>query len=283
MLRFIRYGLTVALFASFLSVKAQYNEFGFMIGGSTYKGELSAHTFNTDFAHFAFGGFYRHNWDRRWSWKLELNFGKISGNDAFATTPFERDRNLSFESSIVELSPQVEFNFFPYETGHPDFPFTPYLFTGISVFKFNPMGYLGNELIELQPLGTEGQGYNGKKKYNRVAIAIPIGGGFKFNIGRFGIGLEVGARRSYSDYIDDVSTTYPDPAQLLAANGATAVIMSNRSFSANDTAFAQPLFNFKQRGNSEDKDWYVFGGVTLYFRLTSVLKDICRPFKLRRY
>ena len=282
-IQFIKYSLTVALIASFLSVKAQYNEFGIMIGGSTYKGELSAHTFNTDFVHPAFGAFYRHNWDRRWSWKVEINYGKISGDDALSKVAWERDRNLSFESTILELSPQIEFNFFPYETGHPDFPFTPYFFTGISVFKFNPQAYYGNNLIDLQPLGTEGQGGNGSSKYNLVAIAIPIGGGFKFNVGRFGIGVEVGARRSYSDYIDDVSTTYPDPVALRASNGNLAVIMSNRSFSSRDTSLNQPVFNYKQRGNSQDKDWYVFGGITIYFRLTSVLKDICRPFRLRRY
>ncbi len=254
-----------------------------MLGGSTYKGELSEHTFNTDFVHPAFGAFYRHNWDRRWSWKIELNYGKISGDDAYGSTAYQRDRNLSFESTILELSPQVEFNFLPYETGRPDYPFTPYLFTGISVFTFNPKAYLGNELYELQPLGTEGQGINGTKKYKRTAIAIPIGGGVKINVGRFGIGIEVGARRSYSDYIDDVSTVYPDPALLQAANGTAAVLLSNRSFLANDTNFVQPPFNFKQRGDSNTPDWYVFGGVTIYFRLTSMLKDICKPFKFRRY
>ncbi len=254
-----------------------------MIGASNYKGELSAHTFNTDFLHPAFGAFYRHNWDRRWSWKLELNYGKISGDDAYASTAYEIDRNLYFESNILELSPQIEFNFLPYETGRPDYPFTPYLFTGISVFTFNPKAYFGNDLIDLQPLGTEGQGINGTKKYKRTAIAIPIGGGLKINVGRFGIGLEVGARRSYSDYIDDVSTTYPDPALLQAANGTVAMIMSNRSFSYNDPTLVQPVFNYKQRGNSTNKDWFVFGGVTIYFRLTSFLKDICKPFKFRRY
>lgn len=254
-----------------------------MIGASNYKGELSAHTFNTDFLHPAFGAFYRHNWDRRWSWKLELNYGKISGDDAYAKTAYEVDRNLHFESNILELSPQIEFNFLPYETGRPDYPFTPYIFTGISIFTFNPKAYFGDDLIELQPLGTEGQGINGTKKYKRTAIAIPIGGGLKFNVGRFGVGIEVGARRSYSDYIDDVSTTYPDPALLQATNGTVAMIMSNRSFTYNDPTLVHPTFNYKQRGNSTNKDWFVFGGVTIYFRLTSFLKDICKPFKFRRY
>src|SRR5438046_692813 len=100
---------------AFFNAKAQYNEVGFMVGASNYKGELSRHIFNTDFLHPAAGIFYRHNWDRRWSWKVEINYGRISGDDAKANTPFELDRNLSFYSDILEVSPVFEFNFFPYE------------------------------------------------------------------------------------------------------------------------------------------------------------------------
>lgn len=262
---------------------AQYNEIGIQAGVANYKGELSPHTFNTDFIHPAFGAFFRHNWNRHWSWKLELNYGRISGDDAKATTGFELDRNLSFYSNILEFSPQIEFNFFPYETGNSDFPFTPYLFTGISVFHFNPKAELNGEVYELQPLGTEGQGYNGKKEYKRIQLAIPIGGGIKITgSGRVGVGIEVGARRTYTDYLDDVSTTYPDMARLLATRGPAAVALSDRSFSRSDTTVFTPVFR-KQRGNSRDKDWYIFAGITIYIRLTSLQRDICRPFRMRRY
>ncbi|MFN8165701.1 MAG: DUF6089 family protein [Bacteroidia bacterium] len=263
---------------------AQYEEFGIMAGGSNYKGELSEHLFNTRFLHFAGGAFYRHNWDRRWSWKIEFNYGRVSGNDAYASNGYAIDRNLSFQSDIWEISPQVEFNFFAYETGRPDYPWTPYVFTGLSIFHFNPKAYFGNDLVELQPLGTEGQGYNGEKKYKRLVFAIPIGGGVKFNVGRIGIGIEIGARRAYTDYLDDVSTLYAEKAQLLAHSGPLAVIMSDRSFTGNDTSLTHPVPLWqKQRGDSTTPDWYLFGGITLYFRLTSMMKDICHPFRNRRY
>lgn len=263
---------------------AQYNEMGIMLGSSNYKGELSPHLFNTDFLHFAGGGFYRHNWNRHWSWKLEVNYGRISGDDAKATTGFELDRNLSFYSDILEVSPQIEFNFFPYETGRADYPVSPYIFSGISLFHFNPKAELGGTVFDLQPLGTEGQGFNGKPFYKRTQFALVIGGGLKVSVSRsMGIGLEVGARRAYTDYLDDVSTTYPDMAQLLAARGAAAVLLSDRSYSRRDTSLAFSDFTGKQRGQEKNKDWYLFGGVTIYFRLSSILKDICRPFKFRRY
>ncbi len=266
------------------SAKAQYEEFGFQAGITRYKGELSEHLFKPEEVHPYAGAFFRHNWNRHWSWKLELNIGKISGSDVHASGGFEKDRNLSFQSSILELSPQIEFNFFPYETGNLEYPFTPYIFAGIAVFHFNPKAELNNELYELQPLGTEGQGSNGSSKYRRIQVAIPIGGGLKFAIGgNVGIGIEVGARRTYTDYLDDVSTVYPDQQLLLASEGPVAVALSDRSFSRSDTSYSIPSVYKKQRGNSKDKDWYLFAGVTLYFRMSSMLKDSCKPFKKRRY
>jgi hypothetical protein len=222
--RHFKYILTLFSFFFSYTTDAQYNDVGVMLGGANYKGELSRHLFNTNFIHPAIGIFYRHNYDRRWSLKVALNYGRISGDDAKAKTPFEIDRNLSFYSDILEISPLFEFNFFPFETGRNDYPFTPYLFTGLSFFHFNPKTKLGNTIYELQPLGTEGQGINGVKRYKRFQVALPIGGGIKIAVGNIGIGIELGARRAYTDYLDDVSTVYPDMAALLAANGPAAVL-----------------------------------------------------------
>jgi hypothetical protein len=261
-----------------INSSAQYTEIGVMIGASNYKGELSPHLFNKDFLHFAIGGFYRHNWNRHWSYKIELNYGKVSGDDAKAPTAFERNRNLSFYSEILEISPLIEFNFFPYETNNSEFPFTPYLFTGITVFKFNPKAILNGTVYELQPLSTEGQ-----DPYGRVIVALPIGGGLKVSLGAVGLGIEVGARRTYTDYLDDVSTLYPDPAKLLATNGQVAVQLSDRSFLPNDPSISIPYVKGKQRGNPSDNDWYLLAGITLYVRVSSPQKDSCKPFKFRRY
>ena len=269
---------TILLSSAGIKSSAQYNELGILGGWSSYQGELADHLFKTEMNHLAGGIFFRHNWDRHWSWKLSVNYGRISGDDALSSSPFNRDRNLSFYSNILDISPLIEFNFFPYETGNFYYPFTPYLFTGISIFHFNPKASLGNNVYELQPLTTEGE-----KPYKRLNIAIPIGGGLKFSIGRLGIGLEVGARRSYCDYLDDVSTVYPNPVSLLADKGQTAVLLSDRSFTSRDSSILVPSSFRKQRGNMQDKDWYLFGGITLYYRLSSLLKDICKPFKNRRY
>jgi len=275
----LRSWLAAALIAcTGLSASAQYNEMGILLGWSTYKGDLAPQLFKTYSNHPAGGLFFRHNWNRHWSWKVALNYGRVSADDADSDIAFNQDRNLSFQSNVLDVSPLIEFNFLPYETGNRYYPFTPYLFTGISVFHFNPKAELGDQLYELQPLTTEGQ-----KPYKRWQLAIPIGGGVKFTAGRIGIGIEVGARKTYTDYLDDVSGRYPNAAQLLADKGATAVALSDRSFSSRDSTNEISGSYLKMRGNSEDKDWYLFGGITVYYRLSSLLKDICKPFKNRRY
>jgi len=276
--------LVLALFFGItVDCRSQYNEVGILVGGANYKGELSPHLFNSDFIHFAGGVFYRHNWNRHWSYKVALNYGRISGDDALGETDYARNRNLSFFTDIFEFAPLIEFNFFPYETGNSEFPFTPYLFTGLTVFKFNPKAELGDEVYELQPLGTEGQGFNGVNVYGLTVIALPIGGGIKVSVGNFGFGLEVGARRTYTDYLDDVSTTYPDLFQLLSTRGPVAAALSDRSPFISDTSAFIPKYTGKQRGNPNDNDWYVFAGLNIYVRLNSTMKDSCSPFKRRKY
>lgn len=259
---------------------AQYNEVGLQLGISRYKGELSRHSFDTKFIHFAGGVFFRHNWNLHWSWIAELNYGKVSGNDAAAKTSFEQNRNLNFYSTIFDFTPGVEFNFFRYETGNSNYPFTPYLFIGLSVFKFNPKS--GG--VELQPLGTEGQGLPGRPKpYRRVALAIPMGGGIKISVGQsVGIGLQVSARWTFTDYLDDVSTTYPDIAQLRSSKGNDAALFSDPGY-FNDSIPDYPIYEGKQRGTPSDKDWYLFGTFTFWVRMTSFQREHCKPFKRRRY
>jgi hypothetical protein len=86
--------------------------------------------------------------------------------------------------------------------------------------------------------------------------------------------IEAGARRLYTDYLDDVSTTYADKDVLLSNYGETSVILSDRSIdgqAANNTD--------RQRGNASDNDWYMFAGISLNFTLSSKYSDNCTPFR----
>jgi hypothetical protein len=241
---------------------AQYSEVGIFVGGSRYKGELSPHLFDIKFIHPSAGVFFRRNRTRHWSWKFEANYAKVSGSDADLTEGFEKNRNLSFTSSIIEGTFVFEFNFFPFETGNDRYPFTPYINSGLTAFYFNPK--VGD--VKLQPLHTENQ------SYGRISFAIPIGGGLKINTGNVCIALQVSARRTYTDYLDDVSTVYPAFPSIYSDPGLLR-----------DSAQALGIAPGKQRGDTAFKDWYVMAGINIFIRLTNFQKEFCRPFKRRRY
>ncbi|MBL0342407.1 MAG: outer membrane beta-barrel protein [Bacteroidetes bacterium] len=260
------------------TVTAQSTEFGLFLGTTTYKGELNNSLFNTRLIQPAVGLLYRKNFNNHWAYRVGFNFGSISGDDALANDSYQNNRNLSFRSRLWDAHLLAEFNFFPYQLANPKTRFSPFIFAGISVYHFNPQAENGGEWYDLQPLGTEGQGtsaYPDRNKYKRLAVGIPFGGGFKIKFTRrFGMTIEAGARRIYTDYLDDVSTTYAEKNVLLAQNGELAVLFSDRSIDG------QALLNDnRQRGNASDKDWFMFTGITINYTLSSKYGDNCTPFR----
>lgn len=192
------------------------------------------------------------------------NFARVNGSDIYSKKPYLVLRNLSFESAISEFSIVGEYYLFNlYERR-----FSPYGFIGLGVFHFNPYSYdsTGRKVF-LKPLSTEGQGiYPDKKEYSLWQPAIPIGGGVKFAITEnFRIGIEIGLRKLFTDHLDDVSTSYPDFNDLLAARGQTAVDFAYRG---DEVPGGDPNFPTKatQRGGAEQKDLYYFTGLNISFR-----------------
>jgi hypothetical protein len=255
----------------------QSSEAGFMLGFSSYKGDITHSLFDPAGFKPAAGIFFKRSINNHWSHQLGLSYGTITGSDADSNDPFQLYRNLSFRSRILEGSWVWEFNFFEYQTANPISTWTPYLLAGLAVYRFNPKALLGDDWIELQPLGTEGQGIAGynRKRYRRIQISIPFGGGIKLRLSqRFGLALEAGARRTFTDYLDDISTTYPKKDLLLSSSGPLAVLFSDRSPDRlNDNN------NDRQRGDAAHKDWYLFAGVKLSYTLSKKYNDSCKPFK----
>ena len=239
-------------------------EIGIMGGGSYYLGDINNKHF--DYMMPSGGIVVRKNIDRRIVVKGELLLGYIRADDSRNekdTANF--NRNLHFRSPIYELSGQVEFNFLPYETGNSLYPFTPFVFAGVSLFQFNPQAEANSgEWVALQPLGTEGQGttaFPDRKKYTLTQFSIPMGGGFKIAVNKtFNIILEYGIRKTFTDYLDDISTTYP---------GVNLKEMSLLGEEMSDKSSNGPQAKDFQRGNSKDNDWYTFTGITLSFKLLS--------------
>lgn len=264
----------------FLVLNAQnfrpYSELGFFGGGSYYLGELNPGR-QFKFTQPAFGLVFKHNYNRRLAMRFNGLYGTLYADDAESTDEFQIRRNLMFRSRVLEFSGMLEFNFFEYEIGNPSLPATPFIFVGLNVFRFNPQAELNGEWYDLQPLGTEGQGlpdFPGRKPYSLISVGIPFGVGAKFHVGNFlSIALEWGLRKTFVDYIDDVSTTYVNPALLAAANGPESALLADRSL-------VEPgLTNVgRQRGNSQNNDWFSFAGITLTFKLQSKAPE-CAAYK----
>lgn len=239
------------------------SEIGFKSGISYYTGDLNSSHFN--FTTPAAGLIIRRNIDRRFSVKAEILILNIKADDRTSEDLIRLNRGLHFRSSIQELSSQIEFNFLPYEVGNLLYNWSPYLFSGISIYNFNPQAENSiGEWVDLQPLGTEGQGttaYPTRKKYSRTQISVPMGGGVKLSLSKtLNLILSFSARKTYTDYLDDVSTTYPGTPNEFNSN---SIEMSDPTYSHNKN---------EQRGNELKNDWYYFTGLTISFRLSGNTK-----------
>ena len=239
-------------------------EIGVMLGAMNYIGDLNSQS-AAGKMNMAGSAILRYDFHSRWAVQFGFAYGNIEGGNPDAI----EKRNLSFRSQIIEGSLTVQFNFVPYQNGAYAQRFTPYMFAGIGVFGFNPKTQYNGNWYELQPLCTEGQGlaqYPDRKPYSLIQLSIPFGLGFKCRIGKyFTVGAEYGFRKTWTDYLDDVSTTYVDGELLTANTEAMAAILSDRSGEIElNHAYAPGT----QRGDDSLNDWYAFFGLSLTVKLS---------------
>ncbi len=245
-------------------------EFGFMGGGSYYIGDLNP-TKHFIHAKPAFGLIVRYNMTRRWNWRFNATYGSVVGADAKSDDPYQLNRNLSFSSRIFEFAVGVEIDLVKYAINDMKNPITPYFFYQVAYFRMNPQANFIGGLLDLQPLGTEGQGssLSTKGSYKLSQLSIPLGIGVKFNLRRgVAMSLEYGVRKTFTDYLDDVSGNYVDSDLLRALNGPLAAEFADPSLSGNGSSPAG--FN---RGNPATKDWYMIFGAMITFK--PFKSDIC--------
>jgi len=254
--------------------KKQYfsHDVGVLLGASYYIGDLNSRHFAM--SQPAIGIFYRFNYSYRVAFKAAFNYGSIQGDDSQSSNPDQLERNLNFKSTIMEFSVRTEFNFWEYRTGHKDFIFAPYIFLGIGVFNFNPQAHYQNQWVSLRELSTEGEGtpLGTRKPYPLTQVCLPFGIGFKLTLSQqISLGIEWGPRKTFTDYLDDVSGTYVNPAKLAQYKGGMAATLSNTTIkpgnAADDTG--------KLRGNPNTKDWYFYYGLVISFKLKFKPKE-CR-------
>ena len=250
-------GLLLANHAAFAQMRGF--EVGGWVGASNYFGDLNTN-WRLSRVHLSGGIGTRYNFNDRLSFKRGANVGQISAYDSDSKNVYEQRRNLSFKSILIDGTGQLEFNFLPYVHGHRDYFFSPYVFLGVSIYHFNPRAELDDEWYNLRQYGTEGQ-FRGEE-YNTTQGAVAYGFGFKVDLSyRWSINVELGGRKLFTDYIDDVSGVYADVRDIRAQRGEIGAELADRSL--------EPKIGLpgRQRGNGKDNDMYAFlmVGMMYYF------------------
>lgn len=244
------------------------SEYGVSGGASQYFGDLNDE-YGYKFIRPALGAFARLHMNPFIALKGSVNYTRVGYKDQFSENPYNRKRNLDFQSDVIEACVQAEFNFFRFYTGDFGSRWTPYLTGGIGAFYYNPFSEFNGRKYYLRKLGTEGQnaGYD-DRKYSKFSICFPVGVGVKYWMRPgMNIGFEIANRLTTTDYLDDVSTTYvgseffPNDPQ----NPNPAYFLQDRSLMSDPN---DPLGRAgKQRGNSSTKDQYMMFLVHLSFQL----------------
>lgn len=233
--------------------------------------------------------------------KTGFSFGELSGNDKYTKEPFRNNRNLSFRSPIVEWATQIEVSWMKESIGsrykirrvrgrgRKGSQVYVYGFAGVSLLYMNPMAKYEGKWYSLRKLHTEGQGeIPSRNVYSNWQFTIPFGIGMKYALDKkSSIGLEYGLRKTFTDYMDDVSTTYV--YTKWAPNAST--IKSDLGYSDVAAALADPSLGRvpadvdaypgacsvcpgQQRGDPSDLDSYMFLLITYQRKIRTTRKGL---------
>jgi len=251
----------------------QEGEFGIGLGAAHYFGDLNTRA-HLNRPKIAGTIFFRKNFSNYISARIAATYARVGYSDVYnSDNEYMYRRNLSFNSNVWELALLGDFNFFRFMPGEPGFNFTPYITLGIGAFSYDPFAYLNGEKVYLRPLGTEGQGspqYPDRKQYSLTQLEVPMGFGVKYYVREnLYVGIEILHRQTFTDYLDNTSTTYisPDlfdkylsPTQALQAKQ----LMYREKFY--DPTINRPYVD-QQRGDPKDKDAYFSTFIKIGWRL----------------
>lgn len=246
-------------------ISAQNFQLDLYAGISNYKGDLQDQAFLFSQSHLGGGIGLSYRVTDNFYLRTALILGRVSASDKYGKN---QARNLNFTSNITEGNLEVVYFISPIVTHS----FSPYVFAGLSVYHFNPYTHdTTGKKYYLKPLSTEGEGFlPGVKNYNLTQMGIPIGAGVKLSLSdNITVGVEIGIRKLFTDYLDDVSTKYVDESLLLANRGPEAVELAYRGNELKNGMLQYPPAGQK-RGSPKGKDMYYFTLATLSFRLGAV-------------
>jgi hypothetical protein len=279
------------------SAPGPYFEAGATVGPMVFMGDLGGHfgrganaflkDYNIPTTKIAFGAFLAYHPSEWLGFRMELTYGNVTGDDALIQDKggeeiFRKNRNLNFRSVILEGMVAAEI--YPtviFEEGSSDLSgrLRPYGVIGVGLFHFNPQGtYVDpntgqSTWVDLQPLHTEGEGfaeYPGRKNYKLTQLNIPMGVGLKYYFSQnVNLAFEILYRKTFTDYIDDVSTTFIDPSLFYKYLSPSQAIIANNLYNKSPLRNT-PGSNFqvgRKRGDPTHTDAYFTAGFKLAIRL----------------
>lgn len=251
-------------------------EFGEATGFSSYLGDLQPDQMTWAKPGFTQGVFVRENINPWVSFRQFAAFCRVSGSDVDSRVQSHINRNLSFRTNIFEMGAAVEVNMLPFDKFNPSnkrerryFNFTPYANVGLAMFHFNPQALYQGQWIDLQPLNTEGQGssFNSNQPYKLYQAAIPFSFGWKWQLSpRSTMSYEFSFRKTFTDYLDDVSGSYADPTKLTSEKGFLSAEMAYRTDELVGYEGTTPLAG-SRRGDPANMDWYNMQTLSYTFKL----------------
>jgi opacity protein-like surface antigen len=226
-------------------------EVGALVGVSNYIGEINP-DFSLKTPGLSMCAIGRYNFNTRTSFRIDIGAGRLIGKDNLSENNYQQARNLSFRTDFVDAAVNFEFNFLSLVHGSRDKFFTPYVFGGLAFMYYNPKSELDGTWYALRQLGTEGQ-IKGDE-YSQITAGMTYGMGIKVDLSyEWSLNVELSVRQMGSDYIDDVSTVYPDMFELEARRGDIAVQLSDRSGELGIEPIGQPG---RLRGVTGNNDAY---------------------------
>ena len=245
------------------------------LGGSGRNNRSFMYDLNARNSQITAGGFLQVTCNHVIGLRIQVTFGSVKAYDSILqngrNSPGSRySRNLHFKSTISEISFITEIHPQSFVSDQEQFgKFQYFVLAGIGRYHFNPKAHFNGKWIELQPLHTEGQGlFNGtiKESYKRSQWNIQAGGGVRFELNaRFHIRCEMVNRILFTDYLDDVSTTYADPSVFFQSFPSEQAILAK---SVADRRFKEPGQTTnagEKRGNPGNNDTFFHFGLSFSY------------------
>lgn len=208
----------VLLIISFKTYSQYQWDFGLSAGASNYLGDIGGkEKTRRDFVadmklaktRWNFGAFGRYRWYDDIYFRLGFDYMRLEGDDKLSSNKGRRFRNLNFRNDVYEVNLTTQWHFYEDKdltvNSRSEWAFNSYVFFGAGCFYHNPKALYNGSWVALRPLRTEG------KKYKKFVMDIPLGVGFFYTYNRRNrFGLDICWRKTFTDYLDDISGNYPD-------------------------------------------------------------------------